>query len=106
MFKDPILPTFIPFIPGGCFIIEKERILKYPRSFYELLYYLVTYTHFPQEAYIVERLLFIIFNANYKLSDDPKNLLKIIYSAKSFLDKPEFQLRLNLLLKLSNFLKV
>ena len=70
------------------------------------LYYLVTYTHFPQEAYIIERLLFTIFHANYKLSDDPKNLLKIIKSADGFLDKTEFQLRLNVLFKLSKFLKV
>ena len=106
LFESPINSIFIPFIPGGCFIVEKERILRYPKSFYKLLYFLVSYTHFPQEAYIVERLLFVIFNGNYQLVNDPKILLENIINSDSFLDNLKINKKLVILFKLSKFLRV
>ncbi len=97
VFKDPIIPRWLLFSPGACFIVSKEQVLKYPKEFYENLKYLISYTYFPSEAYHVERMLHIIFSGNYELNDwmidnerfqneivntirlrpDKKNLLKV-----------------------------
>lgn len=67
VFKNPIIPHWLLFSPGACYIVTREQVLKYPKAFYENLKYLVSYTYFPSEAYHVERMLNIIFNANYEI---------------------------------------
>ena len=69
VFKNPIVPQWLLFSPGACYIVSKEQVEKYPKAFYENLKYLVSYTYFPSEAYHVERILHIIFSANYELND-------------------------------------
>lgn len=69
LFKDPIIPEWILFSPGACYIVSKEQVVKYPAAFYKNLMYLVSYTYFPSEAYHVERILNILFNANYELNE-------------------------------------
>lgn len=68
VFKNPIIPHWLLFSPGACYIVSREQVLKYPKEFYENLKYLVSYTYFPSEAYHVERMLNIIFNANYEIN--------------------------------------
>jgi len=68
LFKNPIIPHWLLFSPGACYIVTSEQVLKYPKAFYENLKYLVSYTYFPSEAYHVERMLNIIFNANYEIN--------------------------------------
>jgi len=67
LFVDFRKPEVIVFAPGACMIVERERIAKYPKSFYETLHYLVTYRFFPSEAFMVERLLLTLFLANYQI---------------------------------------
>lgn len=69
IFVDPIIPKWLIFSPGACFIIPKVHILKYPKRFYQNLYHIVTYRFFPIEAYHVERMMHVIFNGNYILND-------------------------------------
>lgn len=69
LFKDPIIPHWLLFSPGACYIVSREQVRKYPAAFYENLLSLVSYTYFPSEAYHVERLLNVIFGANYDLND-------------------------------------
>jgi hypothetical protein len=68
VFKDPIIPHWLLFSPGACYIVSREQVLKYPKEFYENLKYLVSYTYFPLEAYHVERMLQVIFSANYEIN--------------------------------------
>lgn len=65
VFRDPIIPRWLLFSPGACYIVSREQVLKYPSSFYENLKALVSYTYFPAEAYMVERAMHLIFAANY-----------------------------------------
>jgi hypothetical protein len=67
IFENPIIPQWLLFSPGACYIVTKEQVLKYPKEFYENLKFLVSYTYFPSEAYHVERMLGLIFSGNYKL---------------------------------------
>lgn len=68
IFKDPVIPEWVLFSPGACYIVSKEQVLKYPKAFYRNLCGLVSYTYFPTEAYMVERALHMIFSANYTLT--------------------------------------
>lgn len=65
VFKSPIIPKFMLFSPGACYIVSREQVRKYPKVFYQNLGYLVSYTYFPTEAYMVERIMHTIFSANY-----------------------------------------
>lgn len=67
IFMRPILPKWLLFSPGACYIVSKEQVLKYPKEFYENLRMLISFTYFPVEAYHVERMLTTIFCANYEL---------------------------------------
>ncbi len=69
LFKDPVIPEWVLFSPGACYIVLREQVRKYPVVFYKNLMELVSYTYFPSEAYHVERMLHIIFSANYELHD-------------------------------------
>lgn len=68
LFKNPIISNWLLFSPGACYVVTREQVVKYPKEFYENLKYLVSYTYFPSEAYHVERILNIIFNANYEIN--------------------------------------
>ncbi|MDA8130456.1 MAG: DUF3431 domain-containing protein [Elusimicrobia bacterium] len=68
VFKDPIIPEWVMFSPGACHIVSAEQVRKYPKAFYENMRYLVSYTYFPSEAHQVERMMNLIFGANYELN--------------------------------------
>jgi len=69
IFKDPICPTWVCFSPGACFIVPKRHVVHYPRAFWLNLESIVSYIYFPAEAYIIERMLPIIFSNTYILND-------------------------------------
>lgn len=73
IFKDPIIPNWLLFSPGACFIVSKEQVTKYPKVFYENLKYLISYTYFPSEAYHVERMMHVIFSGTYQLNEHMLN---------------------------------
>lgn len=74
VFINPIIPHWLLFSPGACYIVSREQVLKYPKEFYENLKYLVSYTYFPSEAYHVERMLNSIFSANYEINPYMKDV--------------------------------
>lgn len=76
IFKEPIVPEWILFSPGACYIVSCEQVKKYPCVFYENIMLLISYTYFPSEAYHVERMLHIIFSANYELNDHMLDRIK------------------------------
>lgn len=60
-------PEWLSFSPGACFIVESDRVLRYPKSFWQALNRISTYIYFPAEAYMVERLLPAIFQSSLSL---------------------------------------
>jgi len=62
LFKRPG-PKYNPFVPGACMIVPKENILRWPRSLFQHLHEVTTYTHFPVEAFHLERAMFHLFGA-------------------------------------------
>ena len=71
VYKDPVIPRYCAFSPGGCYIVNKEQIRKNSVTFYKNLNTLMEYRkeiNFPAEAYLVERLLPCIFTSAYEVN--------------------------------------
>lgn len=69
IFVDYVPQRFVVFNPGACQIVTREQITRYPRQFWVNLHFVVSYTFFPAEAYIIERAMFYILMGGYTLSD-------------------------------------
>lgn len=61
------IPTYTPFAPGSNYILRKQDILQYPKSFYEKLRSYINYTAHPGEAQILERALYMLWNGDFNL---------------------------------------
>ncbi len=71
VYKDPVIPRFIAFAPGGCYVVRADQIRQHGPVFYRNLNKVMNYTldpAFPAEAYIVERMMPLIFNACYEVN--------------------------------------
>ena len=71
VYRDPVIPRYCAFSPGGCYIINKEQVRKNSVTFYRNLNTLMEYrkeVNFPAEAYLVERLLPWIFTSRYEVN--------------------------------------
>lgn len=72
IYVNPIIPEYCLFAPGGCYIVEKAQVLKHSRAFYNNLNKIMSYDldpNFPSEAHQIERMLPIIFTANYAVNE-------------------------------------
>ena len=48
-------PTYLPFAPGGSYILTKETVHKYPRDFYVKMASILHHAQLPLEANFCER---------------------------------------------------
>jgi len=84
IYKDPLIPEYCCFAPGGCYIISKYQVLKNLKEFYVNLNKIMSYTlepNFPSEAHQIERMLHIIYSSNYEVNEymnDEKEFDKVI----------------------------
>lgn len=72
IYKDPMIPQYCMFLPGACFIVRREQILKHSREFYRNLNKIMNYAmdpSFPSEAHQIERILPIIFTSLCEVND-------------------------------------
>ena len=58
VYQDPILPVFIRFAPGGCYIVHRDQIKKLPKKLYETLKGFLVYAMNPAEAHMMERSIY------------------------------------------------
>lgn len=54
-------PDYIPFPPGGNFILTKERVHRYSRDMYEQMMKTLEYTQLPGEAQCCERTYYLLW---------------------------------------------
>ncbi len=71
-FINPVIPKYIRFPPGGCFIVPKNQILKYDVIFYKNLKTFVEHSRISGEGQLIERALYTIWNCNFEVSDRMK----------------------------------
>jgi len=75
------IPKYIEFAPGSNYLVTKDNILKYPKSFYEKLKKYVSYGPHPGEAQIMERILYYLWRGDLDLK------LKWYLKIKNYLHK-------------------
>jgi hypothetical protein len=66
-YESSFFPEYNLFAPGGCYIIERERIHRNPKSFYFGLIKVMDYAFFPSEVWMVERLMHYFFTTDTPL---------------------------------------
>ncbi len=54
-------PAYIPFAPGGNYILTREIVHKHPREYYERMRSFLPYSSRPGEAMLVERSLYLLW---------------------------------------------
>lgn len=54
-------PAYIPFNPGGNFILTRDKVLQYSKDYYEKLRSALVHAQLPAEAHAMERSYFTIF---------------------------------------------
>ncbi|HTK33043.1 MAG TPA: DUF3431 domain-containing protein [Candidatus Paceibacterota bacterium] len=72
-FKEPLIPRYRMFAPGGDYIVPKEHILKLPKVVYENLRLFMSHDKHAGETHIIERAMMILWTGNFELSE---NILK------------------------------
>lgn len=68
IYQNPVLPEYTLFAPGGCYIVGRDQVRRHTRNFYNNLNKIMNYgldPSFPSEAHQIERMLPVIFGANY-----------------------------------------
>jgi hypothetical protein len=66
-YESSFFPEYNLFAPGGCYIVERERILRNPKTFYLGLIKIMDYAFFPSEVWMVERLMHYFFTTDTPL---------------------------------------
>ncbi len=54
-------PTYIPFAPGGNYILTRERVHRYSRDTYQKMFDTLGYTQLPGEAHCAERSYYLMW---------------------------------------------
>ena len=78
LFLEYTPAKYVMFSPGACFMLPKEYIIRQPKEIYEILLRISTYDFFPDEAFIVERILPMIFLSGYKTKSNLNSLIQSI----------------------------
>lgn len=72
LYKKPMIPQYLMFASGACYVVRREQVLRHSREFYRNMNKLMNYgmaPGFPSEAHQVERILPIIFNSLLEVQD-------------------------------------
>ena len=87
LFVDYKPSRYILFSPGACYVVERWRILRHPKSFYQGLKMLIGYDFRTTEAFFLERSLNIIFDGTYTLREYAGNTRQFRYAISQLPDR-------------------
>lgn len=100
-FKEPVIPRYIRFAPGGNYIVPKENILKLPKVFYENLRTFVSHCSWPGEAHIIERALYTLWTSNFEINDEMRHKVDENFVS---LPRPNISLRKRITRRVKSFI--
>ena len=69
-FKEPLIPRYRMFAPGGDYIVPKANILKLSKVVYENLRLFMSHDKHAGETHIIERTCIQLWCGNFELSDE------------------------------------
>ena len=69
IFEEYKPSKYVSFPPGGCMLVERERILNNPKSLYQSIRNIISYEFRPAECFMLERSLNLIFDRTYTLKE-------------------------------------
>ncbi len=75
IYKDPVIPLFTRFAPGGDYIVPKANILKLPKVVYQNMRLFMSHCQEPGETHIIERAMHTLWTSNFELNPDALKLL-------------------------------
>ena len=84
VYIDPVWPDWVQFAPGGCYIVSRSQITRYPREFFRCLSFLGSYAFFPAEAYLLERAMHTIGTGSYRLQPYMADFEEFLIRARAF----------------------
>lgn len=87
LFANYRSPRFLLFSPGACYQVERERITRNPKSFYQGLRKIVEYDFRPAECFMLERALHLIFDGTLDLRAHCKSLDEFIVAINHLQDR-------------------
>jgi hypothetical protein len=87
-FKDPLIPRYRMFAPGGDYIVPKANILKLPKVFYENLKLFTSHHHHCGETHIIERSMITLWCGNFEISENMLKPLSENFEGVPRYDKP------------------
>lgn len=70
IYKNPVLPLYIRFSPGGDCIVPRENILKIPKIVYQNLMLFMSHCREPAETHMIERTIFTLWTSNFEFSSE------------------------------------
>ena len=65
-FTDALIPQYITFAAGGNYVVPRNNILKYTKTFYQNLRFIISHHQLSGESHLVERALYTIWMCNFK----------------------------------------
>jgi hypothetical protein len=66
VFTNATKPQWVRFAPGGMYLVERDRLLHYPKEWWYKLMMIVSIDSNQAEAYIFERMLWTIFSCVFE----------------------------------------
>ncbi len=95
-YKNPVIPRYRMFAPGGDYIVPRENILKLPKVFYENLKLFMSHHHHCGETHIIERAMVTLWTSDFELN--PNMLVKLDESfpgvPRTESHTPDFKIRI------------
>lgn len=110
VFHHPSKRHFVPFSPGGCYLVPEVNLRNPPVGVYEFLSWVSSYRFFPPEAWAVERILWTIWTSTEDFHPrffSKKNWSEDLPPRSAYAPKPAVLSRLgNRIVRLGSFLEM
>ena len=92
-FKDPLIPRYRMFAPGGDYIVPKANILKLPKVVYQNLLLFMSHDKHCGETHIIERTMIPLWSGSFELSEAILKPItdKTFFETKTNLKEPKKQ---------------
>jgi hypothetical protein len=69
VYKNPLIPDYVTFAPGGDHIVPRENILKLPKRLYENMMVFMSHCREPVETHMIERACYTLWTSDQEFNE-------------------------------------